>query len=798
MMDPATGRLWRTGDRFLRDLYVHEMNVLIEAVREWLEGKDFARPLDRRLRSVGCAESTRTRLVAEARAKGWQGLAALDAAVRMAASLARGGAIREGRELEGVIRGLAEDTEAIPASYFTVRAVDEESARIRGAVLVRAKGMRKEAREEREPLPAELARALAEPPARPLRQLVRLLREGGLLAPSALLVALAFAAAGAIVEAILLRSSLELPRHLGVLQQRLGAAAALVVFVLGARALMGPVGAGTLRIGRQVEVRLRRAFLEKLPRLGDRYFQSRPISDMAERAHSVNVVRSLPELGAQFVRAAMELVVTAAAIVWFDPASGPIALAACAAALVAPLAWQPALHERDMRVRTHGGAIARVCLDSLLGLMPIRTHGAEVAVRREHESLVVEWARASRALVRASAWAEAVPSLIGSAAVAWMGIAYVARAPDTSGVLLLVYWAINMPLLGQEIALVLRQYPGQRNVTLRQLEPLGALEEPIAEESDERLPPTGQGVAIDMNGVSVVAAGHLILRGLDLRITEGEEIGVVGPSGAGKSSLAGLLLGWHRASAGEVLVDGEPLLGARLDELRRRTAWVDPAIQIWNRSLYQNLHYGADRDAPPPLARVLESADIQPLLDRLPDGMQTALGEGGALVAGGEGQRVRLGRAMMRPRARLVVFDEPFRGLDRERRRVLLQRARRWWQGATLLCITHDVAETLEFPRVLVIEGGAIVEDGDPRALATDPASRYGAMLRAERAVLETMWGGSTWRRLRLQGGQLTERSERGEEPEEESAGPSSPPRRGPPGRSSPRSWRSPTPPACR
>src|SRR5207244_4301417 len=84
-------------------------------------------------------------------------------------------------------------------------------------------------------------------------------------------------------------------------------------------------------------------------------------------------------------------------------------------------------------------------------------------------------------------------------------------------------------------------------------------------------------------------------------------------------------------------------------------------------------------------------------------------GDGGGLLSGGEGQRVRLGRAMLRPGVRLAILDEPFRGLDRERRRELLARARRAWPGATLLCVTHDVGETRAFGRVLVVDGGRVV-----------------------------------------------------------------------------------------
>jgi len=150
---------------------------------------------------------------------------------------------------------------------------------------------------------------------------------------------------------------------------------------------------------------------------------------------------------------------------------------------------------------------------------------------------------------------------------------------------------------------------------------------------------------------------------------------------------------------------------------------------------------------------VIETAELQRVLERLPEGFETRLGEGGGLVSGGEGQRVRLGRALLRAETRLAILDEPFRGLDREQRRELLQRVRRLWREVTLLCITHDVSETRAFDRVLVVEGGKIVEDGHPDALAGQPASRYRALLDAERNVQLSGWSRGVWRRLRLDNG---------------------------------------------
>jgi len=100
------------------------------------------------------------------------------------------------------------------------------------------------------------------------------------------------------------------------------------------------------------------------------------------------------------------------------------------------------------------------------------------------------------------------------------------------------------------------------------------------------------------------------------------------------------------------------------------------------------------------------------------------------------------------------VLDEPLRGLARDQRSALLSAMRERWERSTLVCVTHDVGETLGFDRVLVVEGGRVVEDGQPRVLAEGP-SRYATMLAAERAVRADLWAGPGWKRLRLDGGRL-------------------------------------------
>jgi ATP-binding cassette subfamily B protein len=266
-------------------------------------------------------------------------------------------------------------------------------------------------------------------------------------------------------------------------------------------------------------------------------------------------------------------------------------------------------------------------------------------------------------------------------------------------------------------------------------------------------------VAVGFDGVSVRVAGHTVLEAIDLGIEAGSHVAIVGPSGAGKSTLLGLLLGWQPPASGCITVDGQLLDGPALRQLREHAAWIDPAVQLWNRPFLDNLLYGLPADASVSLDRVIDQADLVRLLEQLGDGWQTRLGEGGGLVSGGEGQRIRLGRALLRPSVRLVILDEPFRGLDRERRRTLLARARSHWSQATLLCVTHDVGDTLTFDRVVVLEGGRIREDGSPGELLATPGSRYRELLDAEEAVRRGVWTSATWRRLWLEGGRLTEAS---------------------------------------
>jgi ATP-binding cassette subfamily B protein len=156
----------------------------------------------------------------------------------------------------------------------------------------------------------------------------------------------------------------------------------------------------------------------------------------------------------------------------------------------------------------------------------------------------------------------------------------------------------------------------------------------------------------------------------------------------------------------------------------------------------------------------IQGTDLLGVLERLPDGLQTVLGESGSLVSGGEGQNVRIGRALARPDVRLAILDEPARGLDREARRSLLAKARRHFAAATMIFVTHDVPDTIDFRRVLVVEQGRIIEDGSPRELYQQTDSRYRALCNQETTARQHIWSSSIWRHVKVSSGVLTETTE--------------------------------------
>ncbi len=489
IMDPATGRRWLTWSRFTSELYIHTLPVPAQAWREWAGSEGMLAPLRRRMHILDLPEEIITHLVDSALDDpGWQSLATLDAATRMVDALVRSKGILAGKQAGLVLerfyeanrsrgpRELQTDSSlgnlpeagiSIPATYWSVfplaeamvpmsadlaesppRAAEEpEQILLRGAVLVRILGRKAstgttlgEGELPATPLPPDLEAALKEPAYRPEKEIWKALREDGLLNPTILILALFLATLTVMVEAILLQGMLQVGQTLGMVSQRFWAYIVLLAFILIPLLLEFPISSMVLRMGRRLETRLRITYLEKIPRLGDRYFHSRLTSDMTYRAHELRQLRSLPNAGISLLRLLFQLILTALGVIWLDPASAPLAILGTAMFVAISFVSRPIIDESDLRFRTHTGALSRLYLDSLLGLVPAKTHGAERAIRREHETLLYEWVRTGRQYFNSASFLAGLGAFLYSAFAIFIIMNYIRQGGQTNEILLLFYW----------------------------------------------------------------------------------------------------------------------------------------------------------------------------------------------------------------------------------------------------------------------------------------------------------------------------------------------------------------------
>ncbi len=228
--------------------------------------------------------------------------------------------------------------------------------------------------------------------------------------------------------------------------------------------------------------------------------------------------------------------------------------------------------------------------------------------------------------------------------------------------------------------------------------------------------------------------GRPALAGASLSIDPGERIAVVGPSGAGKTTLANLLLGFIRPERGAVLVDGIDLNQIDIADWRARLAWLPQNPRLFQGTILDNIRLGApdaDLNAVREAARQARAAEF---IDRLPAGYQTAIGERGAGLSGGQIQRIALARAFLRD-ARFVLLDEATANLDPASEALVQEAIDELAKGRAMLVIAHRLATVRTADRILVLDGGRVVEAGDHAALSARDGP-YRRMIRsAERRV---------------------------------------------------------------
>jgi len=205
--------------------------------------------------------------------------------------------------------------------------------------------------------------------------------------------------------------------------------------------------------------------------------------------------------------------------------------------------------------------------------------------------------------------------------------------------------------------------------------------------------------------------GQWVLQGIDLEVAPGERVALVGPSGAGKSTLINLIPRFYDPDRGVVRIDGIDVRELALEDLRGAIGLVPQETVLFGVSLRENLAYGRPDATWEEIVAAAKAANAHDFIVQLPHGYDTRVGERGATLSGGQRQRIAIARALLRD-PRVLLLDEATSSLDAASERLVQEALERLMEGRTSVVVAHRLSTVVNADRILVIDGGRVVEEG--------------------------------------------------------------------------------------
>lgn len=197
----------------------------------------------------------------------------------------------------------------------------------------------------------------------------------------------------------------------------------------------------------------------------------------------------------------------------------------------------------------------------------------------------------------------------------------------------------------------------------------------------------------------------------ELHIPAGQRVGLVGMSGAGKTTLTKLLLRLSGIQEGQILIDGQNIADTTQQSLRRQIAYVPQEALLFHRSIAENISYGKPDASMEQIRRAAKQANALEFIEKLPQGFDTITGERGVKLSGGQRQRIAIARALLAD-CPVLVLDEATSALDSESEKLVQDALATLMEGRTCIVVAHRLSTVASLDRIVVLDGGKIVEDG--------------------------------------------------------------------------------------
>ena len=471
-----------------------------------------------------------------------------------------------------------------------------------------------------------------------------------------------------------------------------------------------------LGAGQRVDADLRDALYAAFQAFSPDVFARHSTGDLMARASSdVGVVRSLVGFGAvSIVSTTLAFVGAIGAMLAVDPWLTVCALAPFPMLVTLARRFNMTVTVRTEAMQAQLGVLSARVQETLAGMAVVRAYTLEpraaAAFAAENATLL------DRSVALAAIQARFTPLMsliagVGVLVVLWVGGYRVAQGRITLGALVafngyLAYLAWPTVALGLTLSVIRRGLASMARIQeiVDAAPPLEAPGEPLADAP-----------SIRFAHLTFAYPGRApALRDVDFSVDPGEVVAVVGPTGSGKSTLGLVLARLWSPPSGTVFVAGRDVTTVPLGTLRATVGWVPQDAFLFSRSIADNLTLGRDGIADDAVRAAAADAAIDDEIEAFPDGYRTVVGERGLTVSGGQRQRLALARALLGA-PRLLVLDDVFASVGAVTEEKIIKALRA--SGRTMLVITHRLRAAQAADRVVVLDAGAIVEQGTHEAL---------------------------------------------------------------------------------
>lgn len=472
---------------------------------------------------------------------------------------------------------------------------------------------------------------------------------------------------------------------------------------------------------------MRRDLYRHLQRMSPRFFARTPLGDTVSRVNGdiAEIQRVVGEVALGWLGQSLALVGTVAMLIWLDPRLFVVGVAALPPALWALVRYRRALEQRIRTLRERSADIGTFLIETLQGMRTIVGANAQERELERFRKKNDDFVSSLLSMRLFSYLAGGLPGLllsVGTAVVFLYGGFRVIEGATTLGTFV-AFMAYQMRLLGPIQGLMgsYANLASARASLVRVHELLDTPPEVVDAPGAIRLPEARGRITLD--GVRFgFGRGDEVLDGVDLEIPAGQTLAIVGTSGSGKSTIADLLARLLDPDEGRVLLDGHDLRTLALEDVRRHVHVVEQDPFIFHASVRRNVLYGRPDADDFAVWNALEAAGLDTLVQGMPDGLCTVVGERGRALSAGERQRLALARAFLADPA-VLVMDEATGALDPSSEATVLRGYAELMRARTTVVITHrlDLARRVE--RVVVLKQGRIVEDGSPARLEAESRS---------------------------------------------------------------------------